>query len=563
MLLSCKAIKKSYLGEEILRDISLLIEEREKIALIGANGAGKTTLFRILSGEEEADSGDLVRKKELTVGYLKQLGDKEDAEETLSGGERTRARLEELLKARPQLLLLDEPTNHLDLASLAWLEAQLTHYPGAVFVISHDRYFLDRVVTRVIEIERGKTISYPGNYSVYSEKKAAVRCAELAAWKKQQAEIKHQEAVIEKLRSYNREKSIRRAESRVKALEKIDRLEKPEELRDEMRLVLAPKIESGKDVLEVSHVSKSFGDRKLFSDVSFSLQKGEHLALIGDNGTGKTSLLKILNGQLSADAGEIRFGTNVHIGYYDQEQQTFCEDNSVFDEISDGHPEMSGTEIRNFLAAFLFTGDDVFRPIRVLSGGERGRLALAKLMLSEANLLILDEPTNHLDIPSREILEDAIRAYPGTVFSVSHDRFFLNRTAERILDLTGGVIINYAGNYDYYLGKRDELTLRFAGQKKKDGATAPEKAEPVSGNKTSWLAAKEEAAKARRQANELARIEKEIEEAETRARMIDEELLRPEVGTDPEMCRTLAEEKAELTARLEELLLSWEEIQSD
>ena len=393
-------------------------------------------------------------KSELT-GVLKGLGFTEDEFDktvsTLSGGQKTRVSLGKLLLSRPDILLLDEPTNHLDMESIAWLETYLLNYNGAVIIVAHDRYFLDRVVTKVGELEQGHASVYLGNYTAYSEKKAMIRAAQMKAWLNQQQEIKHQEEVITKLKSFNREKSIKRAEFREKMLSKIQVLDKPAEIQDEMRISLEPNIVSGNDVLTIRDLSKSFGSTHLFSHVDMEVKRGERVAIIGNNGTGKTTILKIINGMLPADTGTITLGSKVHIGYYDQEHHVLHMEKTVFEEVQDAYPNLTNTQVRNILAAFLFTGDDVFKRISDLSGGERGRVSLAKLMLSEANFLILDEPTNHLDIISKEILENALKHYTGTVLYVSHDRYFINQTATRILELTGQTFLNYIGNYDYYL----------------------------------------------------------------------------------------------------------------
>ena len=396
------------------------------------------------------------------VGVLKGLGFEEEDYgkqiENLSGGQKTRVALGKLLISKPDILLLDEPTNHLDMESIAWLETYLLNYPGAVFIVSHDRYFLDKVVTKIVEIEAAQMRMYEGNYSAYALKKAQLRDAQYKAYLNQQREIKHQEAVITKLRSFNREKSIKRAESRVKMLDKIQRIEKPIEIDNQMRISLEPRFISGNDVLTVEGLSKAFPGQTLFTDINFEIKRGERVALIGNNGTGKTTILKILNGIVDADAGRFALGSKVQIGYYDQEHHVLHMEKTIFQEISDTYPTLTETEIRNMLAAFLFTGDDVFKLISSLSGGERGRVSLAKLMLSEANFLILDEPTNHLDIASKEILEEALNSYTGTVLYVSHDRYFINQTATRIMDLTNQAIVNYIGDYDYYLEKKEEMT---------------------------------------------------------------------------------------------------------
>lgn len=496
-------------------------------------------------------------KSELT-GVLKGLGfDEEDFDkqiETLSGGQKTRVALGKLLISKPDILLLDEPTNHLDMESISWLETYLMNYPGAVFIVSHDRYFLDKVVTKIVEIEAGEIRSYSGNYSAFALKKAQLRDAQYKAYLNQQREIKHQEAVIAKLKSFNREKSIKRAESREKMLDKIQRLDKPVEVQDQMRLSLEPRFISGNDVLMVEGLSKSFPGQTLFTDISFEIKRGERVALIGSNGTGKTTLLKIINGLLHADAGTFTLGSKVQIGYYDQEHHVLHMEKTIFQEISDTYPTLTETEIRNMLAAFLFTGDDVFKEISALSGGERGRVSLAKLMLSEANFLILDEPTNHLDIASKEILEEALNSYTGTVFYVSHDRYFINQTATRILDLTNQSVVNYIGDYDYYLEKKDELTARYAPAKEIVVQTQAQSTE----SKVSWQQQKEEQAQKRKRENELKKTEKRIEELENRDREIDDTLVLPDVCTNVAKCTALSREKEEIARELEELYEKWE-----
>ena len=498
-------------------------------------------------------------KSELT-GVLKGLGfaesDFSKLVSTLSGGQKTRVALGRLLLSKPDIVLLDEPTNHLDMDSISWLETYLLNYAGAVLIVSHDRYFLDKIVSKVIEIDNGKVSSFSGNYSTYSEKKAMLRKEAYQAYMNQQQEIKHQEEVITKLKQFNREKSIRRAESREKMLDKMEVLEKPSELNASMKIRLEPKITSGNDVLDVKDLSKSFPNLPLFSDLSFSVKRGERVAIIGNNGTGKTTILKILNGVIPADSGTFTLGSKVHIGYYDQEHHVLHMEKTIFEEISDDYPKLTNTEIRNLLAAFLFTGDDVFKQISSLSGGERGRVSLAKLMLSEANFLILDEPTNHLDIVSKEILEEALNNYTGTVLYVSHDRYFINKTATRILDLTNHNLVNYIGNYDYYMEKREELTKIYAPDIQEETIAV----QTESSNKSDWKQQKEEQAQKRKRENDLKKTEAEIEKLELRDSEIDEEMSKPEVAVDVAKCVALSNEKAEITLKLEELYEKWEEL---
>ncbi|MEE1257896.1 MAG: ABC-F family ATP-binding cassette domain-containing protein [Lachnospiraceae bacterium] len=493
-------------------------------------------------------------KSEVT-GILKGLGFTE-AEftkkvSTLSGGQKTRIALGKLLLQKPDLIILDEPTNHLDLNSIAWLENYLLNYKGAVIIVSHDRYFLDRIATKIVEIDNGVVSSFHGNYSDYATQKEHLRIEQMHAYLNQQREIKHQEEVIEKLRSFNREKSIKRAESREKMLDKIERIEKPTEIKADMKLSLTPRKTSGNDVLQISGLSKAFDKQVLFSNVGFEIKRGEHVAIIGDNGTGKTTLLKIINEILPPDAGTIHLGTNVQIGYYDQEHHVLHMDKTLFEEISDDYPELTNTEIRNTLAAFLFTGEDVFKKIRSLSGGERGRVSLAKLMLSESNFLILDEPTNHLDITSKEILESAINSYKGTVLYVSHDRYFINKTATRILELTQKEFINYIGNYDYYLEKKDIL------QPTATGETITKIVEP-SAEKLDWKLQKELQAKQRKKENDLKKCEDRIEVLEEKNQALDEEMAKPENATNVAKLQEIAKEKAATEAELEALYAEWE-----
>ena len=512
----------------------------------------------------ETGGGYLYRSE--LVGVLKGLGFTEDEFSkpvtTLSGGQKTRVALGRLLLQNPDLIILDEPTNHLDMNSIAWLETYLLNYKGAVLIVSHDRYFLDRIAGKVIEIDQSKATTFMGNYSDYAVKKEQLRVAAWNAYMNQQREIKHQEEVIEKLKSFNREKSIKRAESREKMLDRIEVIEKPSEVRTDMKLTLTPRILSGNDVLTVEHLSKSFDSHKLFADVNFEIKRGEHVAIIGDNGSGKTTLLKILNGLVPADQGTFRLGSNVEIGYYDQEHHVLHSEKTLFEEISDDYPYLNNTQIRNVLAAFLFTGEDVFKRISDLSGGERGRVSLAKLVLSNANFLILDEPTNHLDIMSKEILEDALNGYEGTILYVSHDRYFINRTAHRILDLTEGQFVSYVGNYDYYLEKHDTVMAAIEANAPRnadaDSAVAAKAAE--SEVKLDWKAQKEEQARLRKKENDLKKCEEKIAELEARISEIDTEMSDPAIGTQVAKLQELSKEQTSCQEQLEKLYEQWEEL---
>ena len=633
MILACNNISKSFGIDEIIKNASFHIEEREKAAIVGINGAGKTTLLRIIMGEYQADSGEVIIAKDRTIGYLAQhqklsgdntiydellsvkkdiieleqkvrrlelemhskegveleavmeaysksthqfelqngyayksevvgvlkgLGfDESDFEKkmnTLSGGQKTRVALGRLLLSKPDIIMLDEPTNHLDMNSIAWLENYLVNYDGSVIIVAHDRYFLDKVVTKVIEVERGIVSVFSGNYSDYAAKKKQLMDAKLKEYYNQQRDIKHQEEVIAKFKSFNREKSIKRAESREKLLDKIEVIDKPITEQETMHFKLEPAKESGNDVLSVEGLSKAFGGNRLFDNVSFEIKKGEKVALIGNNGTGKTTILKIINHIIEADAGKLKLGANVEIGYYDQEHNVLHMDKTAFDEIGDAYPDMTNTQIRNMLACFLFTGDDVFKKISDLSGGERGRVSLAKLMLSNANFLILDEPTNHLDIMSKEILESALNRYTGTVLYVSHDRYFINKTASRIMELSANTVTNYIGNYDYYLEKRDILAPKEVKQVSSEKNTAV---------KDDWKAQKEEQAKLRKRQNDIAKIEKSIEQLEKDNSELDEQLALPEVYSDVKQLMKLNEKKQEIEKKLEKLYEDWETLSAD
>ena len=635
MILNATNISKSFGSNEIIKDANFLVNEHEKVAIVGVNGAGKTTLLKILTGEEHADSGNVILAKDAKLGYLRQINnvdstlsiidelytviehilnmekrmlemqeqmqhlsgealeelyssytalthsyelmdgyaakskvigilkglgfDENDFDRkinTLSRGQKTRVFLAKLLLEEPDIILLDEPTNHLDLRSIEWLESYLLNYKGAVIIVSHDRYFLDKIVSKVIDIENAEVQMYSGNYSDFSAKKQMLLDAKMKEYLNQQQEIKHQEAVITKLKQFNREKSIKRAESRQKQLEKIERVEAPKTHIENMRLSLDISKESGKDVLTVHDLSKSFDEKHLFSNINFEIKRGERVAIIGDNGTGKTTLLKIINGLLTPDTGEVIYGSNVSIAYYDQEHQVLHMDKTLFDEISDTYPEMNNTQIRNILAAFLFTGEDVYKKIGDLSGGERGRVSLVKLMLSKANFLLLDEPTNHLDILSKDVLESALNSFPGTICYVSHDRYFINKTATRILDLTGNRLLNYIGNYDYYIEKREAVE----GAANLSNDNIEEKPTEISDSKQEWIENKTAQAQKKKITNALNKCEKEIEKLEEKLALIDEEFANPEISSNVGKLMELQKEKTTLEEKLEKLMNEWEEL---
>jgi ATP-binding cassette subfamily F protein 3 len=550
------SVKQNLLNiESMMRQCELDMKELEGSAL-------EEMMKKYADLTHAFETGDGYSYKSEIVGVLKGLGFTEDEFDkkvnTLSGGQKTRVALGRLLLQKPDLIILDEPTNHLDMNSISWLETYLLNYRGAVLIVSHDRYFLDRIATKIIEIDQTHATTFSGNYSDYAVKKEQLRRTAWNAYMNQQREIKHQEEVIDKLKSFNREKSIKRAESREKMLDKIEVLDKPSQERTDMRLTLTPHMQSGNDVLSVENLTKSFDSHTLFKDVNFEIKRGEHVAIIGDNGTGKTTLLKILNNLLDADSGSYRLGANVEIGYYDQEHHVLHSEKTLFEEISDDYPYLTNTEIRNTLAAFLFTGEEVFKQIKDLSGGERGRVSLAKLMLSDSNFLILDEPTNHLDIMSKEILEDAINGYEGTILYVSHDRYFINKTAHRILDLTGGQFVNYIGNYDYYLEKHD--TVMAAVSPALVSSSVQDNAVSESDVKQDWKAQKEEQAKLRKRQNDLKKCEEKIAGYESRLKAIDEEMSDPAVGTQVARLQELTKEQEKINAELEMLYAQWEEL---
>ena len=635
MILACKEIQKTFGVNIVLDNITFHLEQKEKAAIVGVNGAGKTTLFKILTGEINADGGEIYLKKETSIGYLAQnqqidtqttileemmnvfekvrceeqnlremenkmsylegkelsdymekyaqaqqkfehgdsygyesrikgvlkgLGFLEEDYNTpicqLSGGQKTRVYLSKLLLSKPDILLLDEPTNHLDIASIQWLEDFLKGYSGTVLLISHDRYFLDKIVTKVIEVENKKSYVYEGNYTFYSRQKNINREIQQKAYDVQQKEIKRQQDVIKTLRAFNREKSIKRAESREKALQRMEKLEKPENLPAKMRLCLTPKVISGNDVIKVENLKKAFDEYSpLFQNVSFEVKRGEKVAIIGANGVGKSTLFKILLGKIHQTKGEINIGTNVHIGYYDQEQQQLDETKTIFQEIADTYPTMDNGKIRNVLAAFVFTGDDIYKNISSLSGGEKGRVSLAKIMLSNANLIMLDEPTNHLDMYSKEILEDALNCYEGTVVYISHDRYFINRTAQRILELTPTGVNQYLGDYQYYLEKKEEIQSQ---QYEKQIETSQINITPSEG-KVDWIKQKQIQSEQRKAAAKINRVEKEIEQTEQKIEQLN--VMLEQASSDFNKAQELFEQKTILEQSLEELYQKWEELQ--
>ncbi len=526
----------------------------------GLDGAELNEAMRAYARlQEEFERRDGYAYRSEVLGVLAGLGfekgqfDEDPAH--LSGGQKTRLLLAKLLLEKPDLLLLDEPTNHLDIRSIEWLESYLNSYDGAVLLVSHDRYFLNRIVSRVIEIEHAQAFSYDGNYDAFTQKKAEKLKAEQNAYLADQRRIKHEEEVIATLRRFNREKSIKRAQSREKKLERMDVREAPKEVKAGLHLTLSAEKESGQDVLAIDGLAKSFDGLTLFSDFSCLIRKGDRLVLIGENGTGKSTLLKILTGNVAPDHGGFRFGANVEVGYYDQENQQLHPENTIFEEISDAYPDLNNTAIRTTLARFLFFNEDVFKQVGDLSGGERARVSLAKLMLSKANLLILDEPTNHLDIHAKTALEEAIRAFSGTVLCVTHDRYFANRIATRMLELSGKSFRSYLGNYDDYLQEKARRT--DVASEEQEGKEA---AEQKTATKISWEEQKKTEAAKRKRENDRKRTEERIEEIETRIREIEEAYLDPAVATDVEAMTVLSAEQAGLSEELEDLYLRWEDL---
>lgn len=508
-----------------------------------------------LNHEFELNNG-YAYKSEIT-GVLKGLGFSEEDftlnVNTLSGGQKTRVALGRLLLSKPDIILLDEPTNHLDMESISWLENYLLNYSGAVLIVAHDRYFLDKIVSKIIELDNGNATVFSGNYTDYASKKAILRNMQLKEYLNQQREIKHQEEVITKLKQFNREKSIKRAESREKMLNKMEFVDKPEILNDKMDIKLEPNVISGNDVLTVDNLTKGFDGTVLFDNISFQIKRGERVALIGSNGTGKTTILKLINGIIPADSGSIYLGAKVNIGYYDQEHHVLDPDKTIFDEIRDAYPDLNNTQIRNTLAAFLFTNEDVFKYIRDLSGGERGRVSLAKLMLSNANFLILDEPTNHLDITSKEILENALNSYTGTVLFVSHDRYFINSTATRIIELANKTVVNYIGNYDYYLEKKDIL-----GAKPITNNTSKSSSSAIS--KLNWQEEKVKQAQQKKIKNEIKRTEERMALIEAEIEELDNMYADPAISSDTAKLMEIHTRKEALSKELDELYDKWGEL---
>jgi ATP-binding cassette subfamily F protein 3 len=641
LLLQLKGVQKNIGVTEILRDVSFIIEEKEKAALVGVNGAGKTSVLRLITGQWQADEGNIIRAGGTRLGYLPQLAETEQAEidtplpghtlyevldavfsplykmetelrsleqemataenETfaqiikaydklnqrfteaggyesasrvrgvlrglgfpderwaqpfgqLSGGEKTRAMLGRLLLERADLLLLDEPTNHLDIESVAWLEEYLRGFPGAVLLISHDRYFMDRVVTKTIEIESRTAYVYNGNYTAFVRQKAINREIAEKHYREQQKVIKHHEEAIKTIRSFSTEAAIIRAKSREKLLAKIERVEKPAALPDTMRLRLTPSIKSGNDVLAVEGLTMGFDGKTLFSNISFDLKKGDKTAVIGPNGIGKTTLLKILVKEIQPQAGRIREGVNIKPGYYDQAQQKLDETKTLFQELSDTYPRLTNTEIRNTLAAFMFIGDDVFKLISALSGGERGRVALAKITLTGSNLLILDEPTNHLDLYSKEILEDALRNFPGTLLYISHDRYFINHTATNVLELTAEGLKNFSGNYDDYLAEKQKQAQNKVPEEVDDLDTSD------STQKNQWQNRKEEQAAERKRIAHINRLEDNIAKTEAAIAACDARLADDVIARDAAASEEVFNEKTKLEEKLAFLYTEWDVI---
>ena len=636
IVLSCKNIKKSYGIDEILKGVTLAVNEGDKVGIIGPNGEGKSTLFKILAKRLSFDDGEIFLDKNKTLGYLDQhlnletsntiyeeastvfvdllrleerikdlewkLNEPYDENNSsyhdelikkyttsqdlyehrggytfrgeisrvlkglgfleedfnkcitnLSGGQKTRIALSKLLLQSPDILLLDEPTNHLDLEAIEWLEEFLNSYKGTLLLISHDRFFLDAVTNRTFQVINGHVNCYNASYTKYLDLRKKDYETQLKAYNLQQSEIKRQEEIIEKFRSFNREKSIRKAESREKALEKMVKLDAPDKEKGASKISFNTTVKSGYDVLHVEKLSKSFGNTHLFNDVNFDLKRGEKIALIGENGRGKTTLLNIIMNKIKADSGSVVLGANVEIGYYDQEQAYLDPDKSILDEIWDTYPELTTTHIRTALGSFLFTGDDVFKKIETLSGGEKCRINLLKLMLSKSNFLLLDEPTNHLDIISREALENAILEYDGSMLIISHDRYFLNKVINKIVELKENGISEYLGNYSYYMDKK-ENPQRY------------ETLDAIQNGKTKTKL-KEEKKKVKLQQKEirvkrtrLREVEKEISESEETLDNLTNSLCLEEVYSNPSESVRVNKKISETQNKIEELYNEWEEL---
>ena len=627
IILSAQHIAKSFGVNAVLRDVSLTVQQGDRIGLVGVNGCGKSTLMRILAGLDAQDGGEISLVRGLRVGYLaqqnmvtsgetvwnelqkvyeqvfameKKLRELEDemahahtdaqrfaqlsadydrltqrfeeadgyswksmvsgvlnglgfkpaqydqCVDSLSGGEQTRLCLARLLLQKPDLLLLDEPTNHLDMETLQWLENYLAAYKGSVLVISHDRYFLDHVCTGIVEILMGSSEQYNGNYTRYIAQRQERFESRMRAYEIQQKEIERQQAIIARYRMFNREKSIRAAESREKALDRMEKLEKPVDERA-IRFSFEARRRTGEDVLQLTEMSKSFGEKHLFHDLTLRVRAGDRVALIGPNGVGKSTLIKIIVGEEQPDTGFIRYGSNVDIGYYDQHQSTLHADKTVLDEIWDRFPQMEQSNVRGALGMFLFTGDDVFKPIHTLSGGEKGRVALTALMLRKDNLLLLDEPTNHLDMDSREVLEDALAGFGGTIITVSHDRYFINRIANRIIEMQPDGVTEYIGNYDDYIERKNRpVAVEAEAGKTKTELEKEKRREKLSRQALRQL-------KIRAQEAEKAVGVKEAEIAELEAQMAD-----PSLYSDAQKSADVQRAYQEAQQALQTLYEQWE-----
>ena len=631
IVLSAQNVAKSFGVNVVLKDVSLTLQQGDRMGLVGVNGCGKSTLMRILAGLESADSGEISMVRGTRIGYLAQqnmvtsglsvwdelqkvyepvfemerrlreleeemsraheeparfsrlssdydkllhrfeesdgyswkslvsgvlngLGFKpaqyDQKVDSLSGGEQTRLCLARLLLQKPDLLLLDEPTNHLDMETLTWLENYLTAYRGSVLVISHDRYFLDHVCTCMVEILMGASEQYSGNYTRYIAQRQERFETRMRAYELQQKEIERQQAIIARYRMYNREKSIRAAESREKALERMEKLDKPVDERA-IRFRFEARRRTGEDVLMLKDVSKSFGEKHLFAHLDLHVRMGDRVALIGPNGVGKSTLIKLITGDEPADTGVIRYGSNVDIGYYDQHQSALHPEKTVLDEVWDRFPRMEQSDVRGALGMFLFTGDDVFQPIKTLSGGEKGRVALTALMLRKDNLLLLDEPTNHLDMDSREVLEDALSDFGGTIITVSHDRYFINRIANRILEMRPEGVVEYMGNYDDYIEKKN----RPVEQETVAGKTRTELEKEKRREKQSKQALRQ--LKARAQEAEKAIGVKEEEITQMEAQMAD-----PALYADAEKAAAVQKSYQQAQRDLQALYEAWEEAEA-